>query len=144
MFVDGSLITPADAALVTRPGTLVIYLGGDGLADTTEEEFIDGYTRLIESIRTNSSATKIVACSIGSISSNYQGSDGLPSDMIFYANSWIRKVCANTGVYYADLASLLNDEYGKLSDAFLTPDGRSISAMGINTIVDYFRGHYVE
>ena len=143
VFVDGSLITPADAAMVTRPKTVVIYLGGDGLAETTEEEFIDGYTRLIESIRTNSSATNIVACSIGSISSNYQGGDGLTSDMIFYANSWIRKVCANTGAYYADLASLLNDDYGKLSDDFMTPDGRSISAMGINLIVDYFRSHYI-
>ena len=143
VFMDGSLITPADAAMVTRPKTIVIYLGGDGLAETTEEEFIDGYTRLIESIRTNSSATNIVACSIGSISSNYQGGDGLTSDMIFYANSWIRRVCANTGVYYADLASLLNDPYGKLSDDFMTPDGRSISAMGINTIVDYFRSHYI-
>ncbi len=143
VFVDGSLITPAEAAMVTRPKTIVIYLGGDGLADTTEEEFIDGYTRLIESIRTNSSATNIVACSIGSISSNYQGGDGLTSDMIFYANSWIRKICASTGVYYADLASLLNDEYGMLSDAYMMPDGRSISAMGINLIVDYFRSHYI-
>ena len=143
VFVDGSLITPADAAMVTRPKTVVIYLGGDGLADTTEEEFIDGYTRLIESIRTNSSATNIVACSIGSISSNYQGGDGLTSDMIFYANSWIRKICVSTGAYYADLASLLNDQYGMLSDSYMTPDGRSISAMGINLIVDYFRSHYI-
>ena len=143
VFVDGSLITPADAAMVTRPRTVVLYLGGDGLAETTEEEFIDGYTRLIESIRTNSSATKIVACSIGSISSNYQGGDGLTSDMIFYANSWIRKVCAETGAYYADLASLLNDDYGMLADTYMTPDGRSISAAGINLIVDYFRSHYL-
>ncbi len=143
VFVDGSLITPSDAAMVTRPRTVVIYLGGDGLAETTEEEFVDGYEKLIESIRTNSSATNIIACSIGSISSNYQGGDGLTADMIFYANSWIRRVCAETGAYYADLASLLNDDYGMLADTYMTPDGRSISAAGINLIVDYFRSHYL-
>lgn len=143
VFVDGSLITPSDAAMVTRPRIVVIYLGGDGLAETTEEEFVDGYEKLIESIRTNSSATNIIACSIGSISSNYQGGDGLTADMIFYANSWIRRVCAETGAYYADLASLLNDDYGMLADTYMTPDGRSISAAGINLIVDYFRSHYL-
>ena len=143
VFVDGSLITPANAAMVTRPRTVVIYLGGDGLAQTTQEEFIEGYTLLIDSIRANSPSTNIIACSIGSISSNYQGGDGLTSDMIFYANSWIRQICVNTGAYYADLASLLNDEYGMLADTFMTPDGRSISAAGINMIVDYFRSHYI-
>ena len=71
------------------------------------------------------------------------GRDGLTADMIFYANSWIRRVCAETGAYYADLASLLNDDYGMLADTYMTPDGRSISAAGINLIVDYFRSHYL-
>lgn len=143
VFVDGSLITPANAVMITRPKTLVIYIGGDGLADTTEQEFIEGYTRLIEGIRDSSPDTSLVACSIGSISSNYQGGDGLTTHMIALANSWIRQVCVNTGAYYADLASLLNDQYGFLSDTFMTPDGRSISAAGINLLVDYFRSHYV-
>ena len=143
VFVDGSLIRAVDAAMVTRPKTLVIYMGGDGLANTTQQEFIDGYTRLIESIRSGSPSTKIVVCSIGSISSNYQGSDGLTTQLIANANAWIRQVCINTGVYYADIASIVNDEYGYLSDSYLTPDGRSIAALGIAQIVEYFRYHYI-
>ena len=143
VFVDGSLIRAADAAMVTRPKTMVLYLGGDGLAETTQQEFIDGYTRLIESIREASPSTKIIVCSIGSISSNYQGSDGLTTQLIAGANAWIRQVCVNTGAYYADIASIVNDQYGYLSDTFLTPDGRSIAAAGIALIVDYFRIHYI-
>jgi len=143
VFVDNSLIRASDAAMITRPKTLVIYLGGDGLADTTQQEFIDGYTRLIESIRSSSPATNIIVCSIGSISSNYQGGDGLTTQLIANANAWIRQVCVNTGVYYADIASIVNDQYGYLSDTFLTPDGRSIAAAGIALIVDYFRYHYI-
>lgn len=140
-FTDGSLITPADAAMITRPKTVVIYLGGDGLADTTQQEFVDGYCALINSIRTGSPSTNIIVCSIASVCSNYQGGDGLNPTLIFRANAWIKQVCVNTGVYYADLAPLLNDDYGYLSDAYLTPDGRSIAAAGINNVVEYFRFH---
>ena len=143
VFVDGSLITPSNAAMVTRPKTVVIYLGGDGLASTTEQEFIEGYTGLINSIRSASPSTNIIACSIGSISSNYQGSDGLTPQMIWYANNWIRQICVDTGVYFADLASFLNDESGYLSDSYLMPDGRSIAALGIQLLIDYFRTHYI-
>lgn len=143
VFVDGSLITPSNAAMVTRPRSVVLFLGGDGLADTTEQEFVDGYTRLINSIREASPDTNIIVCSIGSISSNYQGGDGLSPQLIASANAWIRQICTNTGAYYADIASIVNDEYGFLSDEFLTPDGRSIAAAGIALIVDYFRHHYL-
>ena len=143
VFVDGSLITPSNAAMVTRPRTVLLYLGGDGLADTTEQEFTDGYTRLINSIREASPSTNIIVCSIGSISSNYQGGDGLSPQLIASANSWIRQVCIDTGAYYADIAAIVNDEQGFLSDEFLTPDGRSIAAAGIALIVDYLRCHYM-
>ena len=143
VFVDGSLITPANAAMVTRPKTVVIYLGGDGLAGTQEQEFVDGYTGLIQSLRSASPNTNIVVCSIASISSNYQGGDGLTPELIANANRWIRQICTDTGAYYADLASFLNDDNGYLSDSYLTPDGRSIAAAGIALIVDYFRFHYI-
>lgn len=141
VFVDGSLITPASAAMILKPRQLVIYLGGDGLAETDEQGFIDGYTALIDSIREVSPNTQIICCSIASVSSNYQGSDGLTPELIAKANQWIRQVCINTGCWFADLAPLVNDEYGYLSDAYLMPDGRSIASAGIALIVDYFRFH---
>lgn len=141
LFVDGSLLTPSNAAMITRPGRLVIYLGGDGLAEMTEQDFIAGYAELINSIRDASPTTQIICCSIASVSTNYQSADGLTPEHIARANAWIRQVCIQTGAWYADLASLLNDDSGYLSDAYLMPDGRSISAAGIAIIVDYFRFH---
>lgn len=143
IFVDGSLITPPNAAMISKPKTLVIYLGGDKLADTGELDFIDGYTRLINELRDASPNTQIIVCSIASVSTNYQGGDGLTPELIARANEWIRQVCLNTGVWYADIASILNDDAGYLSDAYLTPDGRSVAAAGIALIVDYFRFHGV-
>ncbi len=143
VFVDGSLYTADTAIAVTHPQTIVLYLGADSLAQTSEKEFIDGYIRLITSLRNASPSTNIIVCSIASISSNYQGTDGLTTQLISRANAWIRQVCISTGVYFADLASFLNDEYGYLSDAYLMPDGRSVSAAGIALVVDYFRSHYM-
>ena len=141
IFVDGSLITPANAAMISKPKTVVIYLGGDNLANTGEMDFIEGYSLLINSIRDSSPNTEVIVCSIASVSSNYQGGDGLTPEMIARANDWIRQVCINTGAWYADLASFLNDDNGYLSDAYLMPDGRSVASAGIALIVDYFRFH---
>ncbi|MCR5575873.1 MAG: SGNH/GDSL hydrolase family protein [Oscillospiraceae bacterium] len=141
IFVDGSMLTPSNAAMITKPDRLVIYLGADGLPDTTEQDFIAGYVELINSIRDASPNTAVICCSIASVSTNYQAADGLTPEHIARANAWIRQVCIQTGAWYADLASLLNDSSGYLSDAYLMPDGRSISAAGIAIIVDYFRFH---
>ena len=143
VFVDGSLVTPGNAAMITRPRKVVLYLGSDGLAETTEQDFINGYVGLVNSIREASPNTVLICCSIASISSNYQGSDGLTPELVAKANAWIRQVCIQTGAWYADIASLLNDSNGYLSDAYLMPDGRSIAAAGVAIVVDYFRFHGV-
>ena len=143
IFVDGSMITPANAAMISQPKRLVIYLGADGLADATRESFIEGYELLINSIRSNSPSTVVIVCSIASVSNNYQGGDGLTPTLVRQANDWIRQVCIDTGALYADLASILNNDNGQLKDEYLMPDGRSIALAGITAVVDYFRLHAV-
>ena len=138
---DGSEKTPGDAAEVYQPSRLVIYLGGDQLSGTTAETFTAGYTALIQAIQSASPNTKIICCSIGSVTTAYAGSDGLSAELISQANDWIRQVCTSTGVYYADLASVLNDDEGHLIAEYAAEDGRSISAAGINKVMDYFRMH---
>ncbi len=141
VFVDGSKVTPANGAMITKPRKMVFYLGGDGLADTNEQDFINGYVALVNSVREASPNTVIICCSIASVSTNYQGGDGLTPELVARANAWIRQVCVQTGAWYADIASLLNDSSGYLSDSYLMPDGRSIAAAGIAIVVDYFRTH---
>ena len=138
---DGSEKTPGDAAEVYQPSRLVIYLGGDQLSGTTAETFTAGYTALIQAIQSASPDTKIICCSIGSVTTAYAGSDGLSAELISQANDWIRQVCASTGVYYADLASVLNGDDGYLLAEYAGADGRSISSAGINAAMDYFRMH---
>lgn len=139
---DGSEKTPADAAGLYQPSRLVIYLGGDSLANTTAESFISGYTALIQDIQRASPQTTIICCSLASVSAGYAGSDGLTQELIAQANQWIRQVCGSTGVYFADLAAQLNED-GALSDAYAAADGRTINSEGISKMMEYFRMHGV-
>ena len=138
---DGSRLSPASAAMVYQPKRIAIYLGGDNLASATEESFIAGYTALIQSLLRASSETKIVCCSIGSIAVSYTGMDGLTAQGISQANQWIKTVAENTGCYFADLASVLNESNGYLKNEYAGADGRTLNNDGIAAIIDYFRYH---
>ena len=138
---DNSQITPANAAMVSQPKRLVIYIGGDDLASATQEGFIAGYTALIQGIQQASPSTTVVCCSLASVSAAYTGTDGLTPALISQANEWIKTVCSNTGTYYADLASTLNDSEGYLSAEYASADGRKLNTSGINKLMEYFRMH---
>ena len=138
---DGSRITPSNAAMVAQPKRLVIYIGADDLASADEASFKAGYTQLINAIRSASPDTKIVCASIASVSSAYPGSDGLTKELVAQANGWIKDISIDAGAYFADLASIFNDDEGYLAAEFAAPDGRSLSAAGIAKLVEYFRFH---
>ena len=138
---DGTEKTPADAAGLYQPARLVIYLGGDSLGSTDRDSFIAGYSSLVKGIQSASPETRIICCSIGSVTAAYTGTDGLTAELVAQANQWIQQVCADTGVYYADLGAILNDTSGALSAEYAATDGRSISSAGISKIMEYFRMH---
>ena len=138
---DGTEKSPADAAGLYQPARLVIYLGGDGLGSTDQASFIAGYRALVQGIQAASPETKIICCSIGSVATAYAGIDGLTPELVAQANQWIQQVCADAGVYYADLGAILNDTSGALSAEYASADGRSINAGGISKVMEYFRMH---
>lgn len=138
---DGTEKSPVDAAELYQPSRLVIYLGGDGLGSTDQAGFIAGYSALVQRIQAASPETRIICCSIGSVTAAYTGTDGLTPELVAQANQWIQQVCADTGVYYADLGAILNDTSGALSAEYAAADGRSISSAGISKLMEYFRMH---
>ena len=138
---DGTEKSPADAAGLYQPSRLVIYLGGDALDSTDQASFVTGYTALVREIQAASPETRIICCSIGSVATAYAGVDGLTPELVRQANQWIEQVCADNGVYYADVGSLLNDTSGALSAEYASADGRGINSSGISKVMEYFRMH---
>ncbi len=130
-------------AAANASSTTIIY-PQDGTEKTPEPVVKDGDDPLERDVDyTVSYEDNINAgtCTIGSVTAAYAGSDGLSPELISQANEWIRQVCASTGVYYADLSSILNDDDGYLLAEYASADGKSISSAGINAVMDYFRMH---
>lgn len=139
--VDGSQIGAATAAMIAKPEILVISLGADDLAQTSQEAFTEGYTALINAIHSASPDTKIVCCSLPGVVAGYAGSDGLSSILVAEANAWIRQICTETGVWFADTASAVCDSSGGLLSACASSNGKTLNTKGMTDILEYLRTH---
>lgn len=137
---DGSVISPANAAMILKPGILVIAVGSDGVGELGEEDFVENYGMLIDSILAASPETRVVLGSVCSVTTAYAGFDGWNADRAALVNSWIQKVCENTGALYADWSGSLTDG-GYLRPEYATASGRALSNAGLGTLLGWLRTH---
>ena len=140
---DGSEISPANAATVSQPSVLVLSLGCDSLAGTTEEDFITNYSSLITAIRAASPNTTILCCSLIGVTGSYAGSDGLTNELVRQANEWITQVCKDTGAIFVDVASAVCDASGGLYSEYASANGKTLNSAGINEVLLYLRTHTI-
>ena len=143
LYSDGSRISPADACMITKPSLLFISIGSDGLASVTKEEFISGYEALIRSIQNASPNTKIVCCSVAPPAEGYSGPDGLTIDLASAASDWVREVCIDTGVYFADTAAAVRSGVD-LNPKYAAANKKSLNTAGLQAAMGYLRSHAVD
>lgn len=141
---DGSTMSIADAAMVRQPEILVVVVGQDGLNAVDETGFKTAYASMLNSIQSASGKTKIVCCSISSVTSNYSGADGLTTIMISDANDWIREVCASMNITFCDAGKAVGDGTGSVEAGYLSSNGKTLNSSGINTVLSYLRTHAVQ
>ena len=140
--VDGSEISAATAAMIAQPKLLVLCVGNDGLAGASEEAFRGAYKGLIDSVRTASPDTTIIVCSLLPVTANYTGMDGLTNVGVAQAQTWLKQVCIEASVYYADIASALMLD-GSLGSDYASSDGRTLSSAGCSKVLEYLSTHAV-
>lgn len=140
--VDGSEISAATAAMIGQPKLLVLCVGNDGLAAASEDAFRSAYKGLIDSIRSASPDTTIIVCSLLPVTANYVGTDGLTNVGIAQAQTWLKQVCIESSVYYADIASALMAD-GSLSTEYSSGDGRTLNSAGCSKVLEYLSTHAV-
>lgn len=138
---DGSEISIADAAMIAKPPVLVLCVGQDGLNNVDESAFKNSYTSLIQTIKSSSPDTVIICCSITSVVNNYTGADNLTTIMISDANDWIKDVCQNNGVYFAESGKSVGDGTGSVSSGYLSTNGKTLNSSGITQVLQYLREH---
>lgn len=137
---DGSSVRPADAAMVAKPGILVIAVGSDGCGEITQESFVSGYESLIRSIITASPDTKVICCSVCPVTAAYTGADGLNDEAAAQVNSWIQQVCTDTGAWYADCAYQVTSG-GSMMSEYAAAEGKGLNSTGLSAILSYLRIH---
>ena len=142
LYSDGSRISPVDACMIAKPKLLFIAVGSDGLASVTQQQFISGYEKLIRDIQSVSPDTKIVCCSVSPVAEGYPSLDGLTSDMANEASEWVRTVCLDTGVYFADTASAVRAGVD-LNPKFADANGKTLNSAGLQAVLGYLRTHAV-
>lgn len=138
---DGSSISIADAAMIAKPEILVVSVGQDGLNAVDAATFKTSYAAMITSIQQASPDTKIICCSISSVSTSYSGTDALTTIMISDANDWLREVCSATGVYFTDSGKAVGDGTGSALESYLSSNGKTLNSGGINEILTHLRTH---
>ena len=141
---DGSIITASNAAMIVQPPILVIALGNDGIASIDQFDFMDRYKALINSIRRESPNTWILCMPLTSVTIDYNTYDGLSAAKCSEANGWIKTVCEDTGAYYVDAVSAVQDVSGLLLQEYASADGRTLNSTGLNQILQYLRYHAVQ
>ena len=142
LYSDGSKISPVDACMVVKPARLFLAIGSDGLNQVSREEFTSGYRTLIDAILRVSPDTKIVCCSLSPVTADYDDPDNLDNDMIANANDWLRALCLETGVYFADTASALSAG-GDLDPKYAAANNRSLNTAGALAVLNYLRTHAI-
>ena len=142
LYSDGSQISPVDACMIAKPARLFLAIGSDGLARVTKDEFISGYKSLIRSILAVSPDTVIVCCAVSPVTADYDPLDDLDSDMTANGTDWVKEVCLETGVYYADTASVLNVG-SDLNPKYADENGKTLNTAGLQLVLEYLRTHAI-
>ena len=140
---DGSTVSVSDAVMITKPSRLVISVGADSLGNVTQEQFVEGYRTLLQSIRESSPDTVILCCSLLPVGDGYAGSDGLNNAMIQEANGWLLALCEEMGCYYLDTNTFMQDGREFLIAEYASANNKTLNSAGLNAFLTYLRTHAV-
>jgi len=138
---DGSTISVSAAVSAAKPSTLIISLGMDGIDKTDEAKFINDYCSLINSIRAQSPGSRIVLCSLCSVTVSYSGTDGMDIAKAQTVEGWVQTVARITGVYYLDVADAVTDTSGTLLLDFSGANAKALNSAGVSKVLEYIRCH---
>ncbi len=141
-------ISVEDAAEKYRPEYLIITLGYNGYAQNGGEKlsslFRRAYEKLIDSVKTASPSTKIIAQSIFPVRAGTAVKDPTRvNSRIDELNLILRELASEKGIKYLDTASILKDEGGTLraeyscEGSFFHADGYHLSDTGLRAVINH-------
>ncbi len=140
--LDGKAKTIAQAVTDEKPKYIIITLGVNGIAYSTEAQFKAYYGKLIDVIVQASPETKIILQSIFPVTASYDQKGGkLCNANIDIANTWVMQLAKDKGCKYLDTASILKNSGGTMIESYNAGDGIHMTADAYRAILQYIRTH---
>ena len=78
-----------------------------------------------------------------SVTIAYADTAGLALTKSNEARQWLQTICTDTGAYYCDASSAVQDVSGALLQEFASANGVTLNSSGLNQIIQYLRYHAV-
>lgn len=140
---ENKLVTIPDAVRITAPEIMIVNFGINGAAYLGAEEFVEGYSELIDVLLESSPNSIVVVESILPVANYYETKeDGVSNDKIDLLNKALYKMAQDKGLYYMATNESMKDENNKLKSEY-SSDGLHYSQAGCQAILDYVLTHAI-
>jgi lysophospholipase L1-like esterase len=106
-----------------------------------ETYFKSEYTKLVNIVKEANPETKIILQSIFPVAKSYVNKISINNKKIADANTWIVAIAKETGVKYANTASVLIGSNGYLPEEYQNGDGLHLNEISFAIELDYLRTH---
>lgn len=141
-------MTVIDALKISRPDTIYIMLGSNGIAWLTNSYMIERYQVFVDSIKAELPDTDIYIMSIPPVTVNREAPDN-PNGQILNSNidaynSELLEFANNNGFYFIDVNTCLKGNDGKLPTEWAGRDGMHFNRDTYNIVINYILSHTVK
>ncbi len=141
-------MTVIDALKISRPDTIYIMLGSNGIAWLSNDYMISKYQEFVDAIKAELPDTTIYIMSIPPVTVNREAEDNpngqiLNSNIDVY-NSELLKFANDNGFYFIDVNTCLKGNDGKLPTEWAGRDGMHFNRDTYNLVINYILSHTVK
>ena len=141
-------MTVIDALKISRPDTIYIMLGSNGIAWLSNDYMIEKYQLFVDSIKAELPDATIYIMSVPPVTVNREAPDNpngqiLNSNIDIY-NSELLEFANENGFYFIDVNTCLKGNDGKLPTEWAGRDGMHFNRDTYNLVINYILSHTVK
>jgi lysophospholipase L1-like esterase len=137
---DDTLYTLADAVAKLKPRRVVITLGTNDSALSTED-FISNYRSFLKQLQEKYPYTDVIVNTIPPIPAAHSNYPGMKQEKIDDFNMALADLCEEMGVKFLNSAEALKDETGYGNASYYASNDIHLTSSGLKAVLNYVRTH---
>jgi hypothetical protein len=141
---DNKLVDIPEAVMITAPSIMILNFGINGASWMGEDDFMEGYTALVDELHQRSPFSIIVLEAIFPVPSSYTVQEnGCSNTKIDRLNERIYEYALEKGYFYMATDEVLKDEYGDLAAGYSSDGTVHLNDAAYAVITDYILRHAI-